>query len=317
MADKPKILIVDDKAQNLFALETILEKIPVNIIRSTSGNEALRLTLEHEFALAILDVQMPEMDGYELAEILRSEESTASLPIIFVSAIYSDEYHHRKGYDAGAVDFMSKPFIPEILLSKARVFIELYEKRYELQNLVKELNLANSALARRTLLLETSSAIGQQITGILDLKQLLLEVTGIIQRRFNYPWVSIWLTDADQKNLSLVARTKNTVEIGTAIPIVHKGLAGQACRTGEITIDNKAGQNSSFVSTPGIPVVFSEFALPLKFSQTILGVLDIQSERLQAFNQEEVNALELLSSQISVAVHNAKLYAQVQSSAAK
>jgi DNA-binding response OmpR family regulator len=334
MTDKPKILIVDDKQQNLFTLEKTLQRIDVEVLQCTTGNEALRLSLEHDFALAIVDVQMPEMDGYELVELLRGNKVTAKLPVIFVSAIYSDEYHHRKGYDAGAVDFMSKPFIPEILLSKVRVFIDLYEKRRDLQNMnnelksvnatlaqrtsmleasTKELEHANIALSRRTMLLETSSKVGQQITSILDLKELLSEVTGIIQRQFNFPWVSIWLENDDKNSFSLVARTKNIVDIGTVIPLVHKGVAGQACRTGEIVIDNKAGKNTSFVSTPGLPIVLSELAIPLKFPKTILGVLDIQSERLQAFNQEDVDALQLLSTQISVAVRNAKLYAQVQS----
>src|SRR5205085_2497869 len=103
MADKPKILIVDDKPNNLFALEKTLQKMPVEVFQALSGNEALNLVLEHKFALAIVDVQMPEMDGYELVELLRTNIATASMPVIFVSAIFSDEYHHRKGYDSGAV----------------------------------------------------------------------------------------------------------------------------------------------------------------------------------------------------------------------
>jgi len=117
--NKPKILIVDDKAENLFALDKILQKLDVEVLQARSGNEALGLTLEHELCMAIVDVQMPEMDGYELVDLLRGNEVTISLPVIFVSAIFSDEYHHRKGYDSGAVDFMSKPFIPEILLRNA------------------------------------------------------------------------------------------------------------------------------------------------------------------------------------------------------
>jgi DNA-binding response OmpR family regulator len=311
MTDKPKILIVDDVPQNLFALEKILQKKAVDVFQASSGKEALDLVLQYEFALAIVDVQMPQMDGYELVELLRTNTATASLPVIFVSAIYSDEYHHRKGYDSGAVDFMSKPFIPEILLSKIRVFIDLYEKRRELQNMVDELNRANSALSRRTMLLETSTKIGQQITSLLDLKELLSEVTGIIQKQFNYPWVSIWLVSDNKNSIVLEARTKNTIEIGKSIPYAHNGLAGQVCQTGEIALDNKAGQNSSFVSTPGLSVVFSELAIPLKFSKETMGVLDIQSERLQAFHPDDVAALQLLSTQIAVAVRNAKLYAQV------
>src|SRR5512145_2261838 len=125
----PKILIVDDRPENLYALEKLLKVLDVKVVQALSGAEALNLTLEQDFCVAIVDIQMPEMDGYELVELLRSNEGTNTLPVIFVSAIFSDEYHHRKAYEAGAVDFMSKPFVPEILLSKVKVFIELYQQR--------------------------------------------------------------------------------------------------------------------------------------------------------------------------------------------
>jgi two-component system sensor histidine kinase/response regulator len=135
---KPKILAVDDKPENLFALEKLLRKLDVEVVMATSGNEALALTIKNKFCLAIVDVQMPEMDGYELVELLRGNPETASMPVIFISAIYSDEYHHRKGYDAGAVDFLSKPFVPEILLSKIRVFLDLYDQRTKMEDLARQ-----------------------------------------------------------------------------------------------------------------------------------------------------------------------------------
>lgn len=311
MFDRPKILTVDDKSQNLFALEQTLQKLDVEICKAVTGSEALGLVLEHKFALAIVDVQMPEMDGYELAELLRGNQATASLPIIFVSAIYSDEYHHRKGYDSGAVDFISKPFIPEILLSKVRVFIDLYEKRRSLQSLVDELNRTNATLSRRTMLLETSAKLGQQITSILDSKDLFLQVANMIQMQFNFSSVSIWLVSDDEKSMALEARTKASVEIGTTIPVTHKGLVGKACRTGNTALDNKGAQNERFVPTPGLTVIFSEIAVPLKFGNRILGVLDIQSERFEAFYPDDEAALQLLSTQIAVAVRNARLYSEV------
>ena len=131
---KPSVLIVDDYADNLFTLSRLLKVLEVDIYQAASGEAALALALEHDFCVAILDVQMPGMNGYELAELLRGNESTSKLPIIFLSAMYSDEYNHRKGYDAGAVDFLSKPYIPEILLSKVRVFISLYEQRLQLES---------------------------------------------------------------------------------------------------------------------------------------------------------------------------------------
>ena len=139
---KPKILTVDDRSQNLYVLERLLITLDVDVFKAASGAEALGLILEHDFCVAIVDVQMPEMDGYELVELMRGNERAATLPVIFVSAIYSDEYHHRKGYNAGAVDFMSKPFNPEILLGKVRVFIDLYKQRQNLQALIEKLDMA-------------------------------------------------------------------------------------------------------------------------------------------------------------------------------
>lgn len=144
----PKILIVDDRSENLYTLEKLLAKLDVTVLAATSGFDALSLTLDHDFCLAIVDVQMPEMDGYELVELLRGNPETANLPVIFISAIYSDEYHHRKGYDAGAVDFLSKPFVPEILLSKIRVFLDLYQQRMTLEDLIEQLNIKNELLER-------------------------------------------------------------------------------------------------------------------------------------------------------------------------
>ena len=142
-----KILIVDDKPKNLFALEKTLTRLDaIEVMQAASGSEALGLTLKNDFALAIVDVQMPEMGGYELVELLRSNFDTTGLPVIFVSAIYSDEYHHRKGYDSGAVDFLSKPFVPEIFLSKVKVFLDLYHQRVKLQDVVNELNDNNKTL---------------------------------------------------------------------------------------------------------------------------------------------------------------------------
>lgn len=153
MAEKPQILIVDDRPENLYTLDKLLKKLAVEVFQSPSGIEALNLTLEHDFCVAIVDIQMPEMDGYELVELLRSNAGTATLPVIFVSAIYSDEYHHRKGYEAGAVDFMSKPFVPEILLSKVKIFIDLYQQRQALEEEIKHRRQAEAALQQANLAL--------------------------------------------------------------------------------------------------------------------------------------------------------------------
>jgi DNA-binding response OmpR family regulator len=307
MTEKPKILIVDDKSENLFALDKTLQKLDVQVYQAKSGNEALGLTIEHEFCMAIVDVQMPEMDGYELVELMRGNEATATLPVIFVSAIFSDEYHHRKGYDSGAVDFMSKPFIPEILLSKVKVFIELYNQRRKLQDLVAELNQTNVQLSRRAMQLATSNKIGQQITSILDLHELLPKILRVIQTQFNFSLVSIWLVNDARDSIKLEASTSMQTDV-TAIPINHGGMAGKSFRSGELMLENNVSRSATHMPTPGLRMPGSELALPLTIHKETLGVLDIQSERLQAFTPDDVSALEILTSQIVIAIRNARLY---------
>ncbi|MBS1595221.1 MAG: response regulator [Bacteroidetes bacterium] len=146
MTRRPKILIVDDKPENLVAIETVLRDLDVELIRAYSGNEALRATLHHDFALALLDIQMPEMDGYELAGILREEERTARLPFIFISAVYTDNLNIFKGYERGAFSFITKPFQPEILINKVKFFISIYEQEAALSDLNEELKQKNEDL---------------------------------------------------------------------------------------------------------------------------------------------------------------------------
>ncbi len=135
---KPKILVVDDNQENILVLKKLLNKLDVDIISTTSGNKALTQTLYNDFAVIFLDVQMPEMDGYEVAELLKSDDKTAGIPIIFITAIDRDNAKEIKGYDKGAVDFIFKPFNEFILLSKARVFLDIYKMRAGLEALVAE-----------------------------------------------------------------------------------------------------------------------------------------------------------------------------------
>ncbi|MBN2232103.1 MAG: response regulator [Deltaproteobacteria bacterium] len=132
MTARQKILIVDDRKENLFALRQVLGDVDAEFVEATSGNEALAATLDNDFAVAILDVQMPEMTGYELAEYLRGDKKSEAMPIIFLSAAYADEQHVFKGYESGGVDYIAKPYPPLILISKLKVFLEIDRNRREL-----------------------------------------------------------------------------------------------------------------------------------------------------------------------------------------
>ncbi len=116
--EKENILIVDDRPEDLLALKKLLKRPDLNIITATSGNDALAMVLEHDFALILLDVYMPDMDGFETAELMRENDKTKRIPIIFITAISKEQKYVCKGYDAGAVDYLFKPLDPDILKSK-------------------------------------------------------------------------------------------------------------------------------------------------------------------------------------------------------
>lgn len=131
---KTKLLIVDDLPENLQALEKVIERDDRLIFKATSGDAALELLLEHEFALAILDVMMPNMNGFELAELMRGTEKTRHIPIVFVSASGKELNYAFRGYESGAVDFLHKPLDIAAVKSKVNVFVSLYQQR----NIVKQ-----------------------------------------------------------------------------------------------------------------------------------------------------------------------------------
>jgi len=149
-----KILVVDDRNENLIAMRTVLEGLNAEIYTALSGNEALTLSLEFEFAVILLDIQMPEMDGFETATLLRSRTKSKAIPIIFVTAISKERTQVFQGYDAGAVDYLFKPVDSHILKSKVQIFLELYYEKHrdldrallDLQITKRELEESNRAL---------------------------------------------------------------------------------------------------------------------------------------------------------------------------
>lgn len=133
MSERTALLLVDDRPENLIALKAVLGEQELDLVTASSGNDALRLTLKRDFALVLLDVQMPGMDGFETAELMRANPKTHHLPIIFITAGMNDTQLQFKGYELGAVDYLIKPFDPHILTSKVRVFCELHHQRRELE----------------------------------------------------------------------------------------------------------------------------------------------------------------------------------------
>jgi signal transduction histidine kinase len=188
--DRVNILLVDDRAENLLALEAILEPLGQELTRATSGPEALRKVLETEFAAILLDVQMPGMNGFEVAEIIKSRERSRTIPIIFLSAISKEDAYVFKGYSMGAVDYVFKPFNPDVLRSKVAVFVDLYMKQRQIQlqgDLLRESQKRELELEHRTSLLEAearSAAKLSQMNDELHRRQVALEQAMGARNRF-------------------------------------------------------------------------------------------------------------------------------------
>jgi signal transduction histidine kinase len=185
----PRVLLVDDRADNLLALQAVLEPLGLDLVEAASGEEALRHLLAGEFALIILDVQMPGLDGFETARLIRGRERTRYVPIIFLTAISGEPEHYQRGYASGAVDYVYKPFEPEILRAKVSVFAELWSRgatieaqREQLAGRLVELDEANAGLAAQAVELERSNAALERFAEVVgvELREPLHTVAGLL-----------------------------------------------------------------------------------------------------------------------------------------
>ncbi len=158
----PAVLVVDDVEANLIAISALLEGMGCEVVWARSGNEALRQLLRRQFAVLLLDVQMPEMDGYEVAHHARHNPATQEVPIIFLTAAHNDEENVMRGYGSGAVDFLFKPINPSILRSKVRVFLELYNGRRQIAEAYAELKATQARLIQSAKM----ASLGELVAGV-------------------------------------------------------------------------------------------------------------------------------------------------------
>lgn len=184
--EKVNILLVDDHPENLLALGAILETPDYNLVKALSGAEALKCVLYQDFAVILMDVQMPGMDGFEAATIIRERKRSRHTPIIFFTAIDKSESRVVAGYELGAIDYLFKPVVPEILRSKVAAFVDLFQKTEEIKRQAAEIAIANQQLAEEIIQRRQAEEQINKLNQDLEQRAIDLEVTNQELRAFNY-----------------------------------------------------------------------------------------------------------------------------------
>src|SRR5450432_848586 len=201
---KVKILLVDDSPENLVALEAVLESLGQDLVKAKSGFEALRYMLDDDFAAIILDVKMPEMDGFETASLIRARKRSQHTPILFLTAFRNEE-HLFRGYDLGAVDFLFKPIVSEVLQSKVSVFIELSRNAGLLRCQAQEIRNLNIDLERR--IEERTAELVQDIAERKRTEQALRESEQRLRVAMEAADLGLWSIDCQTGLVSASERT--------------------------------------------------------------------------------------------------------------
>jgi signal transduction histidine kinase/DNA-binding response OmpR family regulator len=332
--EKVNILIVDDLPEKILSLELILQDLGQNIVRALSGREALRKVLEQDFAVILLDVNMPGMDGLETAALIRNRARSAHTPIIFITADYNDEPHMARGYALGGVDYIGSPVMPEILRAKVRVFVDLYvfaqqAKRQAKQNLaLAEERVARATAEQASRRLAFLAQASATLTGSLDFATITRELV-----RLCVPTV------ADACALTIVAQAPEeaasellwpeAVDAPSETAITGRVVSEAANPWLRLTVDRvlrsgkpeviaelppasrpqEAGAEARF--TP--PMLSGIAVVPLVARGHTLGALTLGLCAFgREFNTDTLSTATELAGRAAIALDNARLYEQMQ-----
>jgi signal transduction histidine kinase len=265
---KTKILMVDDKPENLLALEAALRPLDQELVSANSGEEALRCLLTEDFAVILLDVQMPGMDGFETAAHIKERERSRHIPIIFLTAISRELHQQLRGYEVGAVDYISKPFDPWVLRSKVSVFVDLYDKTRRVEVQAEQLTRSNREL--------------EQFAEIVshDLRNPLVSVVGYLQMLADgsagelpgdaKDFVARALTAAESMG-TLIDDLLSYALAGKAVGALRATDAGKAVTRALSNLNSEIKTSGAKVNARSLPVVRADSSQLTRLFQNLIG----------------------------------------------
>jgi signal transduction histidine kinase len=313
--DKINILVVDDLAEKVLVLESILAELDENVISARSGAEALQHVLQKDFAVILLDISMPGMDGFETAALIRKRKKSAHIPIIFITA-YADEMHAAQGYSLGAVDYILAPVVPDVLRSKVRVFVDLFRMNQQVKKQAEERIALMQEQAARAAAEEANRRLaflaraGNTLGRSLDFQATARDVAQLdIPALADLSAVSL-VQPGDGTWTTIVARQEN----GGVSLAEHGGLDSLPPMFVEPVERVLASGNEELLRDVGCPEdepAFVGVVLPLQARGRLIGALALQAcER--RFSGAEISIAEALASRAASALDNALLYSEVQ-----
>ena len=313
--DKINILMVDDSPTNLLALETILEGPDRNLVKATSGDEALRYLLNDEVAVILLDVYMPGIDGLETAALIRGREKSRDIPIIFLTADSTGNRHIAKGYSLGAVDYILKPVEPDILRSKVAVFVELFKKTEEIKRQAellheKNLELENANLERLGMLIE----LGQHLAAEHDPARVLEKFCHAAREIVSAEHAGVGVLNGRARRLRYFFRSDLNETVTHAPPRANEGVLGTLLKELHPLRLNELDAALQATRLPAPDRAARSFlGAPIFSSGQVFGWLYL-ADKIGAdeFTEADERLAVTLSTQVAVAYENARLYTEAQ-----
>jgi signal transduction histidine kinase/DNA-binding response OmpR family regulator len=311
---RPNILLVDDKPDKLLALEVVLSDLYVNLVRAASGREALRFLLKEEFAVILLDVNMPAMDGFETAALIRQRRNSSDTPIIFITA-FADEMHMARGYSVGAVDYILAPVIPEILRTKVRVLVDLFRQRQQLEAQAEQQR-------RRAGQLQRLAAASMAINSARSLQGLLKTVADSARDAVGaHQAITLFLpanaarTPRSEATGSFSEKYEQWRDRSLRLDVCAQTEVGRSPIAVRMTQDQlERHPDWAIVKDLDLPPIHGMLAAPLStIGSRSLGLIYV-SEKLEGeFTEDDEAILTQLAQMASIAIENA-LYAEERES---
>lgn len=307
------ILIVDDNRDNLAVL-SYLNSYGYRVLVARNGESALQKARDGHPDIILLDILMPGLDGFETCRKLKSHRQTRDIPVIFMTAL-AEASDKIKGFQVGGVDYITKPIQHEEVLARVKTHLSIHDLTHNLQDQANDLQRMNTRLVKRSIQIETSSQLGQQVTSILDLDELMNRVVKLIQSKFSYYFVGIWLIEEQQGAVVLRARAGSDEHLlpppGFQLPITDTNYAvvwvGHNCQH---HLTNDTAKSIKSLAADTLRPAKSALTLPLRVMNESIGALDILSNRTDEFleEDEDILVLQTLANQIAIAIRNAEFY---------